>query len=408
MTHGRDEVLLLAREPELAYREAIHEIEAAAEHGRERDRDPEQQQPARRARQLIHAERELEIAERRREPRSVQRRAGKIRDRARLVRHSAGRCAQRRKRPASIRHRDVAHCGEAACAIRARDGLLDEPRAVDQLALDVPLPAAPDVAEHHDLAGVEHADLERIQLALERLHSELVARLGLAAVCRRLVGIALARGGLGFGHEALLGTLAALRDLSARLALRVRSPHNDGLAQFAILGRVGARDCLGRVGAPDQSAGRLPRRELDLLADLRFVGRGLRGGRVRREPVERGLRRFGLLHLRLELLGVVAREIERWRERCAGRARRGRAGRGRPWPRALLLGPARAAAFPRRAAIADAPRSAALPSDYWVPARALRPARRRASAARAGSRRALRSATRTARGARLARPRQIP
>jgi hypothetical protein len=36
VAHGRDEVLLLPREPELADGKAIHEIEASAENGRER------------------------------------------------------------------------------------------------------------------------------------------------------------------------------------------------------------------------------------------------------------------------------------------------------------------------------------------------------------------------------------
>ena len=48
----------------------------------------------------------------------------------------------------------------------------DEHRAIDERTLHVALAVAPHVAEQHEMPGVEHAELERIDLARERAHGD--------------------------------------------------------------------------------------------------------------------------------------------------------------------------------------------------------------------------------------------
>ena len=75
------------------------------------------------------------------------------------------------ERAALERDVEPLNAADAARAVRRVDGGRDERCAIDERALHIALAAAPYVAEQDEMAAVEHAELERIDLARESAHA---------------------------------------------------------------------------------------------------------------------------------------------------------------------------------------------------------------------------------------------
>src|SRR5687767_8117088 len=73
-------------------------------------------------------------------------------------------------------HAELGGAADAARAVRHLDRSCDEKLAVYERALNVASALAPDVAEEYQVARVEHAELERIDLARKHAHGDLGLR----------------------------------------------------------------------------------------------------------------------------------------------------------------------------------------------------------------------------------------
>src|SRR5690606_32547906 len=149
MAHGRDEVLLLAREPDLPDGEAVYQQEPGDEDGREHDRGPGEQRGAgaARRREALDEEPELELAERRRETRALQHESAR---RARRVETCRG-ARELRERGRAAKDDERGRVGEAAAPIRRSDDAFEKRSLLDEKALDVTPAVAPRVAKEHEV-----------------------------------------------------------------------------------------------------------------------------------------------------------------------------------------------------------------------------------------------------------------